>query len=63
VLRVSLDERSAREYRDSYDEFCLSLERHAKRSGAQYLHLSTVQPIESVLFRDLRATRQAIGRQ
>ena len=63
VLRVSLDDNSAREYRDSYDEFCQSIERHAKRSGAQYLHLSTSEPIESVLFRDLPATRQSIGQQ
>ena len=63
VLRVSLDDRSAREYRDSYDEFCQALERHAKRSGAQYLQLSTLQPIERVLFRNLSATRGAVGRQ
>ena len=63
VLQVSLDDSSAREYRDSYDEYCRSLERHAKRSGAQYLHLSTAQPIESVLFQELPATRQAMGAQ
>ncbi len=63
VLRVSLDDRLAGEYRDAYDRYCRSLEHHAKRSGAQYLHLSTSAPIESALFRELPATRQATGQQ
>lgn len=56
TLVVSLDDDSAREYRDAYDEFCRSLERHAQRSRAHYAHLSTTEPLEQVLFRQLPAT-------
>ena len=56
VLRVSLDDSSALEYRDAYDEFCRSLERHAKRSGAHYNHLLTTVPLERVLVSDMPAT-------
>ena len=57
MMRVSLDDASAREYRKAYDEHCRSLRRHAKRSRANYLHLSTSVPLEDVLFRELAATR------
>ena len=62
VIRVSIDDEAAREYRAAYDEFCHSLERHAKRSRAQYLHLSTSTPLEQALFQDLLATRSGFGR-
>ncbi len=62
VLRVSLDDRSAREYREAYDAFRRSLEEHAKRSRARYLHLTTVEPLEQVLFGSLPATRMEAGR-
>ncbi len=56
VMRVSLDEKSAIEYRQAYDEFCNQLEQHTHRSGAQYLHLETTTPLEHVLFRKMPAT-------
>ncbi len=62
VMRVSLDDKAAREYRANYDAFCHSLERQAVRSRAEYMHLSTARPIETVLFRDIAATRLGIGR-
>jgi uncharacterized protein (DUF58 family) len=62
VIRVSLDDETAREYREAYDKFCESLERRAKRSRAQYLHLSTATPLEQALFRNLAATRSSAGR-
>ena len=61
VLRVSLDETAAREYREAYDSFCRRLDEHAKRSQAEYLHLSTAVPLEQVLFRTLLATRTNAG--
>ena len=60
ALRVSLDGESAREYREAYDAFCASLERNAKRSRAQYLHLSTSTPLEQALFREMAATRATV---
>ncbi len=57
MMRVSLDDASVREYRKAYDEHCRSLERHAVRSRANYLHLSTAAPLEQVLFRELAATQ------
>ena len=62
AMRVSIDEEAAREYRENYDGFCRSLERHAARSRVEYLHLSTADPIEGVLFRDVAATRLGLGR-
>ncbi len=62
VMRVSLDDESAREYRMAYDEFCRSLARHAKRTRAEYLHLSTARPIENVLFQDMQSTRLGMRR-
>ena len=62
AMRVSLDDEAAREYRDSYDQFCRSLEEHATRSRAEYLHVSTADPVEAVLFRDIAATRMDMGR-
>ena len=62
VLRVSLDDESAREYREAYDEFCRSLERHAQRSRAEYLHISTAELLEDVLFRQMPATSMTAGR-
>lgn len=62
MMRVSLDGRSVRKYRNAYDEYCRSLERHAKRSRANYLHLSTAAPLEQVLFRDLAATQPGARR-
>ena len=62
VIRISLDDRSAREYREAYDRFCESLERRAKRSRAQYVHLSTAVPLEQALFREMAATRVSAGR-
>ncbi len=62
VLRVSLDEASAEEYREAYDAFCRRLDEHAKRSQAEYLHLSTAAPLEQVLFRTLLAPRMDTDR-
>ena len=62
VLRVSLDDESAREYRDAYDDFCQSIERHAHRSRAECLHMSTDEPLEDVLFRQMQATRMTAGK-
>ena len=57
VMRASLDDASAREYREAYDRFCGSLEKRAERYRARYLHLSTAVPLEDVLFRKVAATR------
>lgn len=57
VLRISFDERSMREYREAYDQFCEQLEQQATRSRAQYLHLSTTVPLEEALFHRLSSTR------
>lgn len=62
VIRISLDDRSAREYREAYDRFCESLERRAKRSRAHYVHLSTAVRLEQALFREMAATRVSAGR-
>lgn len=56
VLRVSIDDNAAREYRRAYDEFCESMEQHANRARASYLHLSTGEPLDQVLFRQMPAT-------
>ena len=63
VMRVSLDAGAAREYRNNYDRFCQSLERQAVRSRGEYLHLSTADSIEDVLFREAAATRLGMGRR
>ena len=59
VARVSIDDRSAREYSEAYDRFCADLERHAVRAQAHYLHLCTDAPLEQALFRQVHATRPA----
>lgn len=56
MIRVSLDERAAKEYSESYDQFCTKLEDQAIRSRAQYLHLSTATRLEDALFRRVAAT-------
>ncbi len=62
VIRITLDDDSAGEYRDAYDQFCASLERRAARSRAKYLHLSTALPLEQALFRQLAEARINAGR-
>ena len=62
MIRVSLDADSAREYTDAYDRFCAGLERHAQRSRAHYLHVSTDAPLDQVLFRQVPSTRTGNGR-
>ena len=59
MIRVSIDDRSAREYSEAYDRFCSHLEDHAVRSQAQYLRLSTTTPIEQALFRQVPATQSS----
>ena len=56
VLRVSVDDAAAAEYRQGYDDFCAALESLAKRSDSRYLHLSTATPLEDVLFSSLPTT-------
>ena len=55
VLRVSVDDAAAKEYRRGYDDFCAALEHRAKRFGSRYIHLSTALPLENVLFSSLPA--------
>lgn len=57
VVRVSLDGQAVREHRRAYDAHCAALKRHAERSRARYLHLSTATPLDWALFRRLDATR------
>ncbi len=55
LLRVSIDDAAAEEYRRGYDAFCAALGQRAKRFGSRYVHLSTVLPLENVLFNSLPA--------
>ena len=63
MIRVSLDDDSAREYREAYDRFCAELERHATRSRAEYIHVSTTTPLEAILFRQIASTQMSAGRR
>ncbi len=62
MMQVSLDDAAAREYSEAYDRFCAELERHAIRSRAHYLRISTTAPLEQVLFRQVPATKLNTGR-
>ncbi len=56
MLHASLDDDSARAYRAEYDAFCARTQEQAERAGAHYLHLSTTQPLDQVLFHQIPAT-------
>ena len=56
LLRVSVDDAAAAEYRQAYDNFCDALEHQARRANSRYSHISTALPLEEVLFSSLPST-------
>jgi uncharacterized protein (DUF58 family) len=53
ALKLDFDEDARKRYVQSFDEYALSLQTIAARSGGRYVGIATSQPLESVIFGDL----------
>ncbi len=55
-FKIALDERARQEYTQAFDSHSIELKRLAMRNGGRYAGLSTLNPIEEVVFGPLFAT-------
>jgi uncharacterized protein (DUF58 family) len=52
-IKLDFDEDARIRYRNSFDEYCNTLQNLALRSGGRYCGIATSQPLENVIFGDL----------
>jgi uncharacterized protein (DUF58 family) len=53
ALKLEFDDAARERYTRSFDEYCLTLQTLALRSGGRYVGISTSQPLDQIIFGDM----------